>query len=405
MSRNLADLKRECAEHGLTVTPAGKRESKTDFEVALRNFLWTRDHGDEEMLVQIAPMLGRNIKDVDEATADAIWSTFLVQPKINGCRGILHIFAKSPNGSIPQSRMTSRRVSDQTYRLNENTGNVPHLRDYEYGSDWDGTVLDGELVSPVNSIETESITTNGVLQSTVALLNCSPEKSARIQEKFGQLAYRVFDLLFYKGTDVRRESYKVRYQLLQEFFADHLTIESRTGMSLVEIVTGSVEEKQAFYQSIVDEGGEGVMLKDPQARYISTGRPKTMYKVKRHEAVDAFVIGWEAGDEDKGQSHLVATLVFGAYDENGEIHTVAKCANFPIAEKESWTISENGIPTGIWEDVIGRVYEIEGQEWSTRNHRLVHARAISQRHDKAKEDCKINLQEIKDAIAREAAKK
>ncbi len=48
MSRNLADLQAECRLLNLTVVQTGKRESKADFEKALREHVWSKHCEDAE---------------------------------------------------------------------------------------------------------------------------------------------------------------------------------------------------------------------------------------------------------------------------------------------------------------------------------------------------------------------
>lgn len=211
MSRNLADLKVECLLHGLEVTPSGKRESKGDFEQALREFYWDRDHAGEEMPEQIIPMLARNVKDVDdslrkEMTADG--GNWVAQEKINGCRALLKI----RHGQI--NHITSRRISDETYRLNELHNKMPHYRDMELGPEWDDTILDGEVLMPCHVVDTsvydgKGVVTTDILQATAATMNCDPAKSVAIQEKFGKLVLHVFDCLRFQGMDIRDLPYAV----------------------------------------------------------------------------------------------------------------------------------------------------------------------------------------------------
>lgn len=397
MSRNLDDLKSECAEYGLKVTPSGKRESKEDFEHALRDFLWNRDHAGEQMLPQYLPMLARQTKGVDAEDVELMWQECMVQEKINGCRGLFHINPFSDG----KNHMQSRRISDKTYRLNENTDNVPHLRDAAL-LDLTGTVLDGELQSPVVSLNTGDVVTQNILQSTIALLNCSPEKSETIQAKFGKLEYKVFDVLFYHGRDVRGLPYDERIKILElifEVLGDATCLDYR--ITLLPVLRASllVSEKKRFFEQIVAEGGEGVMLKRIGGRYECDVRSKGLWKMKKFLEIDAFVTGFLPGEEGKGQEHLAAALVFSAIDtDSGKPVEVASCSAFTIAEKMAWTEKdENGKPR-LKKEFYGMVYEIRGQEISSRNFRLTHATPEARRFDKAPEQCAFSLNEWKKIV-------
>lgn len=216
MSRNIADLKNECDGHGLTVAPAGKKMAKSDYETALRDFYWQRDHAGEVMADQISPMLARNAKDLSAAEQAQLLtdgSGFVAQVKINGCRAIMR-FRNPSAGRI--NHLTSRRISDETYRYNELHDVMPHYRDLDLGTEWEDTVIDGEVLMCRAVVNTEGVVTKNILQATAATLNCGVEKSLRIQAAHGKLVLHVFDLLRYKGKDVRHLGYVQRYRLLTE---------------------------------------------------------------------------------------------------------------------------------------------------------------------------------------------
>lgn len=229
MARNLADLKSLCKQFNLMITKTGKRESKADYEKALREFIWNRDNSGEEMPEQIAPMLARNSKDISEPEREEMFkdgSKWVAQEKINGCRCIMKIRKDGrPNHLI------SRRLSDETYRQNELHDQLPHYRDLDLGDEWNDTVVDGEILSAVAVVDTtiledkRGVVTRDILQATAATLNCSSEKSIAIQKKFGRMVLHAFDLLRFKGRDVTNLPYcdpsnlsntRTRYGLLMQ---------------------------------------------------------------------------------------------------------------------------------------------------------------------------------------------
>jgi ATP-dependent DNA ligase len=219
MSRNLADLQNECKRLGLTVTKSGKREAKSDYEKALRDYYWERDGEGQPMVEQIQPMLARNVKDVTPTEAKEMWTDgnkWAYQEKINGCRAVL-IIRNPSKGQINQ--MTSRRLSDETYRLNELHDVVPHYRDMNLGDEWADTVVDGELLMPVPVVDTGSVITADILQATAATMNCGSEKSIAIQAQHGKLVLHAFDCLRFKGKDIRSLPYEQRHAYLAQVVA------------------------------------------------------------------------------------------------------------------------------------------------------------------------------------------
>jgi len=240
MTRNLADLKLECSVQEITATQAGNREAKSDYETALRDFYWQRDHKGEEMPEQILPMLARNVKDVDDNLREEMLADggrWVSQEKINGCRAIIKFRHGKPN------HITSRRLSDEHYRLNELHDKMPHYRDIELGAEWDDTVIDGEVLMPVHVVDTRIFDGKGqvtvdILQATAATMNCDPVKSIAIQDKYGKLVLHVFDCLRYRGHDIRELPYAV-YDC--DGLLD-LTVESRFlyAMKTVEAVVETI---------------------------------------------------------------------------------------------------------------------------------------------------------------------
>jgi ATP-dependent DNA ligase len=389
MSRNLEDLRQECSENNLTVKQSGKRESKDDYIPVLRDFYWDRDHSGESMLPQYLPMLAHQTKGLDDEAVDLLWRTCAVQEKINGCRGLLHInpFRDGKN------HLQSRRISDKTYRLNENTDNAPHLRDAKGLVNLTDTVFDGELQSPQACIDTGDTVTKNVLQATVAMLNCSPEKSVAIQEKFGKLKYIVYDILFHNGKDVRNNAYISRHALLLKLQEDKENWPE--GMTVLPLMISDtpVAEKKAYYEELVSRGCEGVMLKKLSGTYECDTRSKFLWKMKKFMEIDAFVTGGLPGEKGKGQEHLISALVFSAVDtDSGKVVEVASCSAFTIVEKEAWTETVNGVPS-LKSEFLDMVYEIRGQEISGRNFRLTHATPEARRYDKSPKECTFSLSE------------
>jgi hypothetical protein len=136
--KTLTELRAACANLGIEVETEG-RASKEPYVVALRDYHWRKDHPDEPLPAQIMPMLLGSWEDLDDAEAEAIEQdhhAWIVQPKMDGARALLHIEGN-------RVRITSRTVSEVTYRLSEFQDNLPHLTNDI--SELNGTILDGEL--------------------------------------------------------------------------------------------------------------------------------------------------------------------------------------------------------------------------------------------------------------------
>lgn len=188
-------------------------------------------------------------------------------------------------------------------------------------------------------------------------------------------------------------------------------------------------------REILELGGEGVMVKDINAPYIHEGRPKSMYKLKRYEEVDAFVADGRPGEEGKGWELLIGDIGFACYTEAGKIHLVARCSNLELDQRIDasvcrhcgWSLDvqhdnvdgkrrvlgtkcpnvacgkENG-GASLNPKWLDRVAEITGQEWTARVYRLKHAVIsrwrVAGEDLKKKQECIINLKLIERRFVR-----
>lgn len=410
--RNLAELKTECTKNGITVVRSGKREAKSDYESALAKFYWVKDHGAEPMPPQLHPMLARNLKDLTDEEKDFMWASarYVAEEKIDGCRSLEFI-------GVMGNHFTSRRLSDRTYRYNENTAQVPHLANLHL-PELQGTVIDGEFVCPKARIDTGKTTTLNGLQATVAILALNPKDAERVQrEQDAWLVFKVFDLLQFKGQDwthYNQASRRNQLVVIVEF------IKAKYPDCKIELVPVVLTDKKAFYDETVRKGGEGIMLKDIDAPYeASSSRTKAMFKVKRFEEIDGFVTGFASGEIGAGWEKLVGGLEISAFDETSRaLHAVAWVTNLTFEQRcEATVCPECGIPMVVsWvnddgkrkvqdvhckehgtqspalnKDWYNRVLVIRGQEITARVLRLKHATIVSERHDKPVDECTIPL--------------
>jgi ATP-dependent DNA ligase len=76
--------------------------------------------------------------------------------------------------------------------------------------------------------------------------------------------------------------------------------------------------------------GEGVVAKDLRARY-RPGERVGMVKVKRVRTIDAVVMGYRPGKEER----TVGSLILGLYDGRGRLHVVGHSSGLRAAEKRA----------------------------------------------------------------------
>lgn len=324
---------------------------------------------------QLPPMLARALKNVKP---NHLKSTILVSPdwiaceKLDGVRALAYI---TETGVY----FLTRNKSKATGLYNDLSKRLPHLQISEAECKrLAGTVLDGELLFTGTELNTGSKVTTHILNATVALTNSAPEKSIRLQKKFGMLEFVVFDILKMAGRDVRNQQLRFRNLLrdrIMEFFPNRW-------FSVERSVEGTTDDKEALYQEIIQSGGEGIMYKDLRAVYCkkATSRPVSWVKRKVRHTVDGFITGFKPGEH--GFEGLVGALEVSVWENDEEI---------PIAMVSSLELDlrkEMSNPDGSLKDEYYlQVVEVSFQEIASRSKRGRHATFDRFRPDKSNHEC------------------
>lgn len=395
MLLKLAKLK-ELAE-ALNLT-TGTESTKKDYVKLLKDFYIKKDYPNGLPYVEYAPMLcfpEWEMKDEEIANA---WASpnWIAQEKLNGCRMILHfvkgkgVYAHSRNESIRNFRYQEMHQSLVFHDL------IPNF----------SATLDAEVIIP-KSVDTTNYTTKGEvtkssLHSTTAVLRLKPEKGRQIQKD--QDAYfniRCFDILSKDGKDIRGLNLTSRLKMLKEVL-DHIqTIKDIAPFfSQPEIVRTN---KEAFYRKIVSEGGEGVVLKNLDSKYVPSKQRGGWIKVKDRIEYDAFVSGFTVGQEDTKRSDLVGSLEFSVLLEDGTEHVIGYAQAFTDEFREAITVYDKEGSPLLDPSMYDRVAEIGGQNISSRELRLTHCKILRWRDRpgdiKTKEDCVVSKKDLEDASA------
>lgn len=361
--KTLAQLQAECAAIGLAVPQNGKPK-KDDYIMALRHFRWGIVHPNEPLPRQVMPMLLGSWEDLSEEQAADIeqeGSGWIVQPKLDGVRCLLHVEGD-------HVRLTSRCISEITYRLSEFQDNVPHLK--QGWSGLDGTILDGELVCPVDELDTGSSRTAHPLQAAVAILATSPDNAHRIQKRHDAfLRFHVFDILRNRGTDVTGVPLRDRFDLVEGAVA-------AANNAHVEAVPSYVINKAGIHDHIIATGGEGTVWKNIDQPYEPGRRVKHWIKRKRGVEIEAFITGFKPGTPKRGHAHLIGAIEFSSRDENGNVHPVAWVSGWTDTERKAMTERDASGNVSLRSSWFGRQALITGQDYSAKSHRVRHARLV-----------------------------
>lgn len=171
-------------------------------------------------------------------------------------------------------------------------------------------VLDGEIV----------IDGEGGLQDFDALSNRIHPAASRIEKLSVETPARflAFDLLATEDRSLIELPFEQRRAALEGFpFA--------APVELTPCVR-SAEEARAWLHS-----AEGVIAKELAAPY-RPGSREGMAKIKRVRTIDAVVLGWRPGKEER----TVGSLILGLYDEQGELQTVGHTSGLKASERRAF---------------------------------------------------------------------
>ncbi len=359
--KNLAELQAQCAALGIQVETKG-RASKEPYIAALRDFHWRKDHPDEPLPAQTMPMLLGSWEDLDDDQADAIehdHHAWIVQPKMDGVRALLHIEGN-------RVRITSRTVSEVTYRLSELQDKLPHLA--EGISTVNGTILDGELICPVSALDTGSTITGSSLQATMAVLATAPNKARQFQEsQHAHVHFHAFDILRSGGHDVTQLPLMDRQDILA-------TTLRKLNNAFIEPVPSFVVNKLDIHRRIIDAGGEGTVWKKADTPYEPGRRVGHWIKRKRGIEVEAFVTGFKPGTN--GHAAMVGAVEFAVRDAEGSSVPIAWISNWKEQERRIMTYFNSAGEVVLNPSYVGRRAFIEGLDHAAKSKRIRHARMV-----------------------------
>ena len=384
-ARRMDYLKEDCELKGISITQSGKRIMKDDYVKALREWHITKKYGSMDnipwsmkfMLSIECPQLCKRIKDLKSDQQELVWNShdWIAEEKIDGVRMIIiwdatekkfHFYSRnnSVTDYLPQD------YSDTIFVTAEN---------FDYPNNF---VLDSEIISSNPCLETNTHCLTQ-LQSTAALLNLNSEDSKTIQKKY-PLKFVVFDCL-YDSSSLIDEIWEVRHCHAAELCSKLL--DSGFCCELNKVVENTVDNqyaKREFFDAVISRCGEGLVLKNRNAKYHATSsRTIDCVKVKRSTAdaltkdIDAFVTDYVVGKDDTRNSNMVVGFVFSILlkKQDGSVvtHPIAVCSNVSdIIKDDATVISEDG-QVKLNPDYYGRVATVQGQNISARSLRLTHA--------------------------------
>lgn len=282
---------------------------------------------ERDNVMDIEPMLAKEYLNEEQLDNMCKSTTYLAEEKLDGVRTILQFRHDGV-------RSFSRNIVKKTNWRREYSDSLPHLRDMNI-PELEGTILDGESFIP-----------NKTFKEVSSILNCLPEEAIERQKTEGLIVLNAFDILFYKGEDVREERLEVRKGLLRDVvniiqakygentvrevpYFDNTTevtipdylvklyldggISTEAYPNFTSLLSRTKDiksplritlNKKEFFEYVVLTGGEGIILKSKAETYKhKRGREYT--KWKKFLTRDCVLIGFSSPTREfEGKSLL-----------------------------------------------------------------------------------------------------
>ncbi len=177
-----------------------------------------------------------------------------------------------------------------------------------------------------------------------------------------QLEYHIFDILSFSGVVQSTSSFTHRNKVLQE------NVKPLISSPFVKFLE-TRKDHVTHFQEVLDDGGEGIMLKNIHSLYYEGKRPANCwYKIKKQDTWDVKIIGFTSGEGK--YDGLIGSFIYELQDENGLLYE-GSCSGMNDIIRRDMTFSPH-----LW---LGEIVEIEGMEL-TKDGVIRHPRFIRIRH-------------------------
>ena len=350
----------------------------------------------------LEPMTAQELSE-DKLTTFLNETKVIAEQKFDGHRGLIYFTSKG-------NRIFSRRVSKQTGWFAENTDQMPHIRDIKVPEQFMGTVIDGEILLPL-----EHCTCRDVQSVTGAL----PETAIENQLNRGFAYLSAFDILYYKGLNIQRMPlwkrkvylWKVLSELNSPFiyvcplYSNQETLSQLTQLwedyKVSDSISSILNKTDDIEQQFIDflkEGKEGLIIKDINGIYEQK-RSKAFIKMKAHKTFDVVIMGYDEPTKEYTGKELdkweyfdgntpvtkyyyqgwIGAIVFGVW-KDGKLIEVGRTSGMDETTRETLSLNR--------EHYLGAVIEVEAQGIIDKDKgSLQHPRYIMMRPDKNSEQC------------------
>jgi len=234
----------------------------------------------------------------------------------------------------------------------EHTPNVPSLT--------------SKIISaPDFRIRAEGVGPTGRLGSTKSILGSGPDHAIAYQQEHGNLQFVCHGLVDLRGEDLTHIPFGDK---LGDLWA---ILESLRAQGLSNLLFERLVKvgKYSFFQEILAQGGEGVVVKNLR------GLEEDFVKVKRVKSWDVVITGFTEG---KGKYQgVIGAIRYGVF-RDGKLVEVGKASGMTDAERAMFAANPDMF--------IGKVIELKGQEIGSEG-RIRFPAFQRFRDDKLPEEC------------------
>ncbi|MHA2501207.1 MAG: ATP-dependent DNA ligase [Candidatus Hodarchaeales archaeon] len=265
----------------------------------------------------VGPMLAEKVDNFPEAFEQHNQRA-VIEPKLDGLRAQIHVDGEG------EARIYSRLLKDIT-------ASFPELVEAMRVLHCHSIILDGEIVAFVDGKQV-------FFQDLVKRKRKheSEEHAERIPSE-----YYAFDILLHKEQQLIDDPYSHRREILA-------TVVPREGkIRLMEShEVKEVDRIKHFYETFLEQGYEGAMIKSLDGPYLAGRRGKYWLKLKQEMELDLVIVGAERGHGRR--TGWLSDYLLAAYDEES--------AEFVVVGKtfKGLTDAEFQEMTRILEEIIVR---------------------------------------------------
>lgn len=190
--------------------------------------------------------------------------SFVAEEKIDGCHYMLFGFRFFSTEGV------------------EKTNNYPHLKKFFYQLGFGNLILDGEINYPGKTS-----------QFCTRVTGSGSDAAIMFQQDYAPIHYTVWDMLRTpKGTWLINQPYKQRRKMLEYFYDNY--IKDTPMEEFVHLTETCYDNKKQYYEKIIADGREGVVLKRIDGLYVMGKKPMWQWmKLKQKDTADLFISGYE----------------------------------------------------------------------------------------------------------------